>query len=183
MRHQNKINALGRTSQHRKAMLSNMATSLIVHKNITTTTAKAKALRRYVEPLLTRAKNDSTHNRRIVFSVLRSKDAIDKLFGEVAEKIAGRPGGYTRVIKVGNRPGDNADMAMIELVDFSLLNGVPAETEAAAETAAKKRTRRGGKKAATGKTETKADTKKSEKKPATKGSNAPKIRQRKSGGA
>jgi len=183
MRHQNKINPLGRTSHHRKAMLSNMATSLIMHKHITTTTAKAKVLRRYVEPLLTRAKKDSTHNRRMVFSVLRSKEAIDILFGEVAEKIATRPGGYTRVIKVANRPGDNADMALIELVDFSLLNGATAETEAAAETATKKRTRRGGKKAVTGKTETKADTKKSEKKPATKSSNAPKIRQRKTGGA
>jgi large subunit ribosomal protein L17 len=183
MRHQNKINPLGRTSQHRKAMLSNMATSLIMHKHITTTTAKAKVLRRYVEPLLTRAKKDSTHNRRMVFSVLRSKEAIDKLFGEIAEKIATRPGGFTRVIKVANRPGDNADMALIELVDFSLLNGVGAETEAATETATKKRTRRGGKKAVTGKTETKADTKKSEKKPATKSSNAPKVRQRKTGGA
>src|SRR4030095_11328364 len=105
MRHQNKINPLSRDSQHRKALLSNMATSLIMHKHIKTTTAKAKALRRYVEPLLTRAQNDSTHNRRVVFSLLRSKEAIDQLFGEVAEKIANRPGGYTRVIKIGSRPG------------------------------------------------------------------------------
>jgi large subunit ribosomal protein L17 len=185
MRHQNKINPLGRTSQHRKAMLSNMATSLIVNKHITTTTAKAKALRRYVEPLLTRAKQNSTHNRRIVFSMLRSKEAIDQLFGDIAEKIATRPGGYTRVIKIGFRPGDNADMAMIELVDYSLLNGAAEAPAATAETATKKRTRRGSSKSAAGaKKDTKAgENKKTEKKPSTKGSNAPKIRQRKSGGA
>jgi large subunit ribosomal protein L17 len=184
MRHLNKVNHLGRTNQHRKALLSNMATSLILHKHITTTTAKAKALRSYVEPLLTRAKNDSTHNRRVVFSLLHSKEAIDMLFGEVAEKIATRPGGYTRVIKVGARRGDNADMALIELVDFSLLNGgETAEAAAAAETTQKKRTRRGSKKGAGAKTETKTDVKKGEKKPTTKTSNAPKVRQRKTGGA
>ena len=158
-----------------------MATSLILHKHITTTTAKAKALRRYVEPLLTRAKSDSTHNRRTVFSLLRSKEAIDKLFGEVAEKIATRPGGYTRIIKVGARHGDNADMALIELVDFSLLNGAGETAAAAADTAVKKRTRRGGKKT-TG-SQTSKDTTKTEKKPSSKGGNVPKIRQRKTGGA
>ena len=181
MRHRNKINPLGRNNQHRKSLLSNLATSLIMHSHITTTTAKAKALRRYVEPLLTRAKNDSTHNRRIVFSLLKSKEAIDRLFGEVAEKIANRPGGYTRVIKIGSRPGDNADMALIELVDFSLLNG--GDTKAAAEATTKKRTRRGGKRTAGSKTEAKSDTTKGEKKPSTKTSNAPKIRQRKTGGS
>ncbi|HZX72871.1 MAG TPA: 50S ribosomal protein L17 [Cyclobacteriaceae bacterium] len=183
MRHQNKINALGRTSTHRKAMLSNMATSLIVHKHITTTTAKAKALRRYVEPLLTRAKQNNTHNRRIVFSLLRSKDAVDQLFGDVAEKIANRPGGYTRIIKVGFRPGDAADMALIELVDYSLLNGASTATAVATEATPKKRTRRGSSKTTGGKTETKAGDRTTEKKTATKTSNAPKIRQRKTGGA
>ena len=104
MRHRNKINQLGRETQHRKALLRNLAISLIEKKHITTTTAKAKELRRYVEPLLTRAKNDSTHNRRIIFSMLRHKQTISMLFGEVAEKIADRPGGYTRVVKIGTRP-------------------------------------------------------------------------------
>lgn len=186
MRHQNKINKLSRTSQHRGAMLSNMATSLIVHKHITTTTAKAKALRRYVEPLITRAKENSTHNRRVVFSVLRSKEAVDQLFGDVAEKIANRPGGYTRIIKIGSRAGDNADMALIELVDYSLLNGATTATAAATETTPRKRTRRGGsaKSSTSGKPESKSvETRKSEKKPSTKTTNTPKIRQRKSGGA
>jgi large subunit ribosomal protein L17 len=160
MRHRNKINKLSRDTQHRKALLSNLAVSLIEKKHITTTTAKAKALRRYIEPILTRSKNDSTHNRRIVFSQLRQKGAIDILFGEVAEKIATRPGGYTRVIKIGNRPGDNADMALIELVDFSLLNGGAEVATAAAETPAKKRTRRGSKKTGP-KTDAKAGDKKS----------------------
>ncbi|MBK9729905.1 MAG: 50S ribosomal protein L17 [Chitinophagaceae bacterium] len=184
MRHQNKINKLSRTSQHRGAMLSNMATSLILHKHITTTTAKAKVLRRYVEPLITRAKENSTHNRRMVFSVLRSKEAVDQLFGDVAEKIANRPGGYTRIIKIGSRAGDNADMALIELVDYSLLNGAVSATATATEAAPKKRTRRGSAKPAGAKTESKTvDTKKSEKKTSTKTTNTPKIRQRKSGGA
>lgn len=185
MRHQNKINPLGRTSQHRKAMLSNMATSLIVNKHITTTTAKAKVLRRYVEPLITRAKQNSTHNRRIVFSLLRSKEAVDQLFGDVAEKIASRPGGYTRIVKIGFRPGDAADMALIELVDYSLLNGVQSTAASSADAAPKRRTRRGSTKAASGsKTAGKgSDTKQTEKKPAAKTSNAPKIRQRKTGGA
>ncbi|MBX7108260.1 MAG: 50S ribosomal protein L17 [Chitinophagales bacterium] len=184
MRHQNKINKLSRTSQHRGALLSNMATSLIMHKHITTTTAKAKALRRYVEPIITRAKENSTHNRRVVFSVLRSKEAVDQLFGDVAEKIANRPGGYTRIIKIGNRPGDNADMALIELVDYSLLNGAASATAAAETAAPKKRTRRGTNKSTGAKTEPKnVESKKSEKKPSTKTTNTPKIRQRKSGGA
>ena len=183
MRHRNKINKLGRETQHRKALLRNLAISLIDKKHITTTTAKAKELRRYVEPLLTRAKSDSTHNRRIIFSMLRHKDSISKLFGEVAEKIAARPGGYTRVIKIGTRAGDNADMALIELVDFSLLNGGSEVSAAATEATPKKRTRRGGKKQTGAKQETKTDIAKGGKKPSTKTPNAPKRRQRKSGDA
>jgi len=183
MRHRNKINKLGRETQHRKALLRNLAISLIDKKHITTTTAKAKELRRYVEPLLTRAKSDSTHNRRIIFSMLRHKDSISKLFGEVAEKIATRPGGYTRVVKIGTRPGDNADMALIELVDFSLLNGGGEVSAAATEATPKKRTRRGGKKQTGPKTETKTDVVKSGKKPSTKTPTTPKRRQRKSGDA
>ncbi len=119
MRHKKKINHLSRTSAHRKAMLSNMAGSLIMHKRIHTTLAKAKALRIYVEPLLTKSKQDNTHSRRVVFSYLRNKYAVTELFRVVAPKIAGRPGGYTRIIKMNNRLGDNAPMAMIELVDFN----------------------------------------------------------------
>lgn len=119
MRHGKKINHLGRTSGHRKAMLSNMASSLILEKRISTTVAKAKALRKYVEPLLTRAKLDSTHSRRMVFSYLKNKESLKELFGGVAEKIASRPGGYTRILKIGTRPGDNSEMAIIELVDFN----------------------------------------------------------------
>jgi large subunit ribosomal protein L17 len=119
MRHQKKFNHLGRTSSHRKAMLSNMASSLILHKRIQTTVAKAKALRIYVEPLLTRAKDDSTHSRRIVFSYLQSKEAVTELYREISTKIAERPGGYTRILKTGNRLGDNADMCIIELVDYN----------------------------------------------------------------
>lgn len=121
MRHGKKINHLGRTSAHRKAMLSNMATSLILHKRISTTLAKAKELKKYVEPLVTRAKEDTTHNRRIAFSYLKSKEAIKALFGEVIEKVGTRPGGYTRIIKTGFRLGDNAEMCIIELVDFNEL--------------------------------------------------------------
>lgn len=183
MRHLNKINALGRETQHRKALLRNLAISLIEKKHIYTTTAKAKELRRYVEPLITRAKDDSTHNRRIVFSMLRHKQTITMLFGEVAEKIANRPGGYTRVIKIGARPGDRAEMAMIELVDFSLLNSGGEGAVAAKETAPKKRTRRGGKKQTGAKTETKTENIKGGKKPSTKTPSAPKLRQRKSGDA
>ncbi len=119
MRHGKKINHLGRTSAHRKAMLSNMATSLILHKRISTTLAKAKALRTYVEPLITRSKEDSTHSRRLVFSYLQSKEAVSELFREVSKKVAERPGGYTRILKTGNRLGDNADMCMVELVDYN----------------------------------------------------------------
>lgn len=119
MRHQRVINHLGRTSPHRKAMLSNMATSLILHKRITTTTAKAKALRSFVEPLLTKSKEDSTHSRRVVFSYLKSKFAVSELFRDVSPKIMDRPGGYTRILKTGNRIGDNAEMCIIELVDYN----------------------------------------------------------------
>ena len=119
MRHGKKINHLGRKAAHRKAMLSNMACSLIDHKRINTTVAKAKALKQYVEPLITKAKNDSTHSRRVVFSYLRQKETIKELFGAVSSKVGDRPGGYTRIIKTGNRLGDNAEMCMIELVDFN----------------------------------------------------------------
>lgn len=121
MRHGKKFNHLGRTASHRKAMLSNMATSLILHKRISTTLAKAKELKKFVEPLVTRAKEDSTHNRRIAFSYLKSKDAIKALFGEVIEKVGTRAGGYTRIIKTGFRLGDNAEMCIIELVDYNEL--------------------------------------------------------------
>lgn len=119
MRHGKKIAHLGRTASHRKAMLANMASSLIEHKRINTTVARAKALKRFVEPLITKAKSDTTHNRRVVFSSLRNKYAVTELFREISEKIGDRQGGYTRIIKLGNRMGDNADMALIELVDFN----------------------------------------------------------------
>ena len=140
MRHGVKLNHLGRTAAHRKSLLSNLACELISHKRITTTLAKAKALRVYVEPLLTRGKNDSTHNRRIVFSYLQDKEAIKELFGAISEKIASRPGGYTRIIKLGKRVGDNAETALIELVDFNEIYGSKAEEKAAPA----KRTRRAG---------------------------------------
>jgi large subunit ribosomal protein L17 len=140
MRHGVKLNKLSRTSAHRKALLSNLACELIRHKRINTTLAKAKALRVYVEPLLTRGKTDSTHNRRIVFSYLQEKEAIKELFGLISEKIANRPGGYTRIIKLGKRIGDNAEVAMIELVDFNEIYGGKAEQEAAPA----KKTRRAG---------------------------------------
>ncbi|MDR1652355.1 MAG: 50S ribosomal protein L17 [Prevotellaceae bacterium] len=146
MRHNKKINHLGRTAAHRKAMLSNMATSLILHKRIATTLAKAKALRVYVEPLLTKAKEDTTHSRRTVFSYLRSKDAIKALFGEISQKIADRPGGYTRILRTGFRLGDNAEMCIIELVDYN-------ENMLKEKVIKKTRTRRGGRHAATGVTE------------------------------
>jgi large subunit ribosomal protein L17 len=123
MRHGKKFNHLGRTASHRKAMLSNMASSLITHKRINTTVAKAKELKKYVEPLVTRSKVDSTHNRRMVFSYLQDKVAVTELFREVAVKVGDRPGGYTRIIKTGNRLGDNAEMCMIELVDFNDIYG------------------------------------------------------------
>jgi len=139
MRHNNKINKLSRTSSHRKAMLSNMATSLILKKRITTTVAKAKALRSYVEPLITKGKNDTTHSRRTVFSYLKDKYAVSELFREVAVKVADRPGGYTRILKTGNRFGDNAEMCIIELVDYNT-----TYVKESAKPAAKK-TRRGSK--------------------------------------
>lgn len=139
MRHGRKVNHLGRTDSHRKAMMSNMASSLILHKRITTTLAKAKALRGYVEPLLTKSKNDTTHSRRTVFSYLQDKDTVNILFREIAGKIANRPGGYTRIVKLENRLGDNAEMAIIELVDYNTVYG--KDVEAKAE---KKSTRRRG---------------------------------------
>jgi large subunit ribosomal protein L17 len=142
MRHGKKVNHLSRTSSHRKAMLANMACSLIEHKRINTTIAKAKALKKFVEPLITKSKSDTTHSRRMVFKSLRSKQGAAELFRDVAPKIADRPGGYTRIIKLGSRLGDNAEMAMIELVDFNelLLEGA----------APKKKSRRRGKKKAEG---------------------------------
>ncbi len=119
MRHGKKVNHLGRTSSHRKSMLANMACSLILHKRVNTTLAKAKALRTYVEPLITKSKNDSTHSRRTVFAYLKQKEAVSALFREVGVKVANRPGGYTRILKTGTRMGDNAEMCMIELVDFN----------------------------------------------------------------
>jgi large subunit ribosomal protein L17 len=119
MRHRNAINQLGRKSADRKAMLANMASSLILHKRISTTTAKARVLRRYVEPLITKSKEDSTHSRRVVFSYLEDKNAVSELFREVAPRIASRPGGYTRILKTGSRLGDSAEMCIIELVDFN----------------------------------------------------------------
>lgn len=145
MRHKKSFNHLGRTSAHRKAMLANMASSLVLHKRITTTIAKAKALRMYVEPLITKAKDDSTHSRRTVFSYLKSKEAVTELFREVNAKVADRPGGYTRILKTGHRLGDNADMCIIELVDYN-------ENLLASKSETKKkstRRRRGGKKSAT----------------------------------
>lgn len=142
MRHGKKINHLGRKTAHRKSMLANMACSLIEHKRINTTVAKAKALKQFVEPLVTKSKEDTTHNRRIVFSKLRQKDAVSELFRDVAAKVGDRPGGYTRIIKLGNRAGDNADMALIELVDYN-------EVYNTGETKKKSTRRAGRKKAAT----------------------------------
>ncbi|WP_242923588.1 50S ribosomal protein L17 [Pontibacter liquoris] len=143
MRHGKKINHLGRTASHRKAMLSNLAASLILHKRVSTTVAKAKALRKYVEPLLTKAKNDTTHSRRTVFAYLQNKESLKELFDEVAAKIANRPGGYTRILKTGYRLGDNAEMCVLELVDY---NEDMLTTTGTAAAGAKKSRRRGGKK-------------------------------------
>lgn len=137
MRHGKKFNHLGRTAAHRKAMLSNMACSLIEHKRINTTVAKAKALRTFVEPIISRSKDDSTHSRRMAFRRLKSKHAVSELFRNVGPAVANRDGGYTRIIRTGFRPGDNADMCMIELVDFNTIYGTEAKAK-------KKRTRRGG---------------------------------------
>ena len=143
MRHNKKFNHLGRTASHRQAMLANMAISLIMHKRITTTVAKAKELKKYVEPLITKAKDDTTNSRRVVFSYLQNKDAIKELFGPVAQKVGDRPGGYTRIIKLGFRQGDAAQICFIELVDF---DEAMAKTAGAAKKT--RRSRRGGKAAA-----------------------------------
>jgi large subunit ribosomal protein L17 len=140
MRHKKSINQLGRNSAHRKAMLSNIACSLIMHKRIETTTAKAKALKRYIEPLITRSKEDSTHSRRVVFGYLQDKEAVSELFREVGAKVAERPGGYTRIIRLGHRLGDNADMCLIELVDYN--ENLLAEKAASRKSASRRR--RGG---------------------------------------
>ena len=151
MRHGDKIKNLSRTYEHRAALMANLTCQLIEHKRITTTLAKAKALRVYAEPLITRSKNDSMHNRRVVFSYLQDKEAIKELFGVIGDKVANRPGGYTRIIKLEHRMGDAADMAMIELVDFNTIYGKDAETTAAKKT---RRSRRGSKKATTAQAET-----------------------------
>jgi len=149
MRHGKKVNHLGRKSAHRQALLSNLASSLIINKRISTTVAKAKALRKYVEPLLTKSKDDTTHSRRTAFSYLQNKESVQTLFGEVASKIADRPGGYTRIIKLaGTRLGDNAEMCFIELVDFNTLYS----KEGAAKKAKTRRSRRGKKDEAAGET-------------------------------
>ncbi len=146
MRHRKKFNHLGRKAAHRKSMLANMGSSLIKHKRINTTLAKAKALRVFLEPLITKSKNDTMHNRRVVFRYLRDKDAVTELFREISTKVADRPGGYLRIIKLGNRLGDNAEMAMIEFVDYN--------TTYNADKPAKKKTRRRRKKAAPAQSET-----------------------------
>lgn len=172
MRHNKAINHLGRKSGHRKAMLANMASSLILNKRIETTVAKAKALKDYVEPLITKSKEDTTHSRRTVFSYLKQKEAVTELFRVVAPKIADRPGGYTRILKLGFRVGDSADTALMELVDFS---------EAAVEKVAEKKTstRRSGKKAAEGDAEAKKNAVKAAPKaagkPSTKAAPAKKV--------
>jgi large subunit ribosomal protein L17 len=153
MRHNNTNNSLGRKSAHRKAMLSNMAVSLILHKRIKTTTAKAKALRVFIEPILTRSKEDSTNARRLVFNYLQDKNAVTELFKEVSPKIADRPGGYTRILKLGTRAGDAAEICYIELVDFN--EGMLAES-GSAETKTGRRSRRGAKKKTEGEAPKKA---------------------------
>lgn len=155
MRHGKKVNHLGRKSQHRKLMLGNMACSLIMHKRIKTTVAKAKALKRFVEPLITRGKENSTHNRRMCFRYLQQKEAVTELFSDVSAKIADRPGGYTRIIRIGNRYGDNAEMCIIELVDYNEI--YTTDKKAKKGGAKKRRSRRGGsKKETTAATETAA---------------------------
>ena len=154
MRHGNKVNKLGRTASHRRALMANLTISLITHKRITTTLAKAKALRVYAEPIITKSKNDTMHSRRTVFAYLRDKEALKELFGNVAEKVANRPGGYTRVLKLGTRMGDNAEMAMIELVDFNEYTDKIGKQEKSAKT----RTRRGKTAKALDATEAKVET-------------------------
>src|SRR5204863_7269694 len=158
MRHGDKIKNQSRTKSHRDALLNNLAVALITHKRIVTTTAKAKALRVYVEPLITKGKTNTTHQRRVVFSYLQDKEAISELFSTVAEKVAGRPGGYTRIIKLGARPGDNAETAMIELVDF---NDIYGKGKGEAKEATKK-TRRGRAKKTTEAAEATTETTKTE---------------------
>ena len=159
MRHGDKIKNLGRTAAHRGALLSNLACQLIEHKRIVTTLAKAKALRTYIEPLITKSKDNTTHQRRVVFSYLNDKEAITELFSTVAAKVAGRPGGYTRIIKLGTRVGDNAETALIELVDFNEIYG-KGKGEAK-ETAGKRTRRAGGKKKAAASKEEKTEEKES----------------------
>ena len=166
MRHGDKINNLGRTASHRKALLKNLACELINHKRISTTLAKAKALRKFIEPLITKAKDNTTHQRRVVFSYLQNKEVVTELFGPIAEKVGGRPGGYTRIIKLGIRLGDNAETAMIELVDYNEIYGKgKGEVKEAA-----KRTRRSGstKKKGDDASAAPAEEKASEEKPAKK---------------
>jgi large subunit ribosomal protein L17 len=160
MRHGKRFNHLGRTSSHRKATLSNLASSLFLHKRINTTLAKAKALRQFVEPLITKAKNDTTHTRRVVFSYLQNKESVKALYNEVVDRIGERPGGYTRIIKLGSRLGDNAEMAMIELVDFNDLLIEETKTKKAKT----RRSRRGGKKTADTPVSGEDDSKKTKKK-------------------
>lgn len=157
MRHGKTVNHLGRTASHREAMLANMASSLILHKRINTTLAKAKALRKYVEPLITKSKDDTTHSRRTVFSYLKDKEAVTILFREVSGKVANRPGGYTRIIKTGFRQGDNAEMAMIELVDYNELLLKTAKGEGKAKTTRRSRSTGAAKKAAAPKAEPQAE--------------------------
>ncbi|MCX6318931.1 MAG: 50S ribosomal protein L17 [Bacteroidetes bacterium] len=160
MRHGDKVKNLGRKKAHRDALLSNLACQLIAHKRIVTTTAKAKALRVYVEPLITKGKDNTTHQRRVVFSYLQDKEAVKELFGAVAEKVAGRPGGYTRIIKLAARLGDNAEIAMIELVDFNEIYG---KGTGEAKTAAKRTRRSAGAKKAAKASDTAADASAEEK--------------------
>jgi len=160
MRHGKRINHLGKTAAHRKAMLSNLASSLFMHKRINTTLAKAKALRQFVEPLITKAKTDSTHTRRIVFSYLQDKESVKALYNEVVDRVGDRPGGYTRIIKLGTRLGDNAEMAMIELVDFNEL----LIEETSTKKTKTRRSRRGGKKGGDTSAQEEAPKKKKEEK-------------------
>lgn len=179
MRHQKKINHLGRTSSHRKAMLSNMAASLILHKRITTTIAKAKVLRTYIEPLITKSKDDSTHSRRVVFSYLQNKLAVTELFREVSKKIAERPGGYTRILKTGYRAGDNADMCIIELVDYN--EAMLGQSTDKAKSPRRRKTSAAKKKTVKGpeaKTETEPETKTPETEP-TKDNTEPEAEEQK----
>jgi len=165
MRHGKKFNHLSRKAPHRKSMLSNMASSLIIHKKIETTVAKAKALRKYIEPILTRSKNDTTHSRRTVFSLLNNKESVTELFNNISEKIASRPGGYTRIIKTGFRLGDNAEMCVIELVDYNTLLLGGDDKAAASKTRRRRRKKSTANVAEESPKATKEATKKEEKKP------------------